>query len=408
MTDAERVERLLRSALVPVEPPGALRRPLRAAARRTRRGCGRRAGRLGSRRRCATRATGRAPRPPSVVGGSLAERHSARARPPAAPQARRRRPEGSSSAVGASPRTSRSARASGLPVRGTGREVADPHRPGSRRTGDRGGGHPQSRGRGGYAARPGRRPARIRAALRPPRRRGLLARYRMVGNRVTAEDITAGGLPVDLAQPAALRPGPRKRAHVGARHRAQPGDRCAPPKRRARPPAETIEGIEERPRGARAYRRGGGRREEARTIRTLWTRSRGAAQDDRARLLRGLFHSQIAELLDEPIGTVKGRMRLGLDKMRRQLSEGFAAGGIRMTARPRPLQGGDRRLPAGGADRASSARGSSAIWPTARACRDEIEQLRPAADALPRSVEQVEPPPSAQGRADGGRRARGG
>jgi Anti-sigma-K factor rskA/Putative zinc-finger len=27
-------------------------------------------------------------------------------------------------------------------------------------------------------------------------------------------------------------------------------------------------------------------------------------------------------------------------------------------------------------------------------CRDEIERLRPAADALPRSVEQVEPPPS--------------
>jgi anti-sigma-K factor RskA len=27
-------------------------------------------------------------------------------------------------------------------------------------------------------------------------------------------------------------------------------------------------------------------------------------------------------------------------------------------------------------------------------CRDEIEQLRPAADALPRSVEQVEPPPA--------------
>jgi anti-sigma factor RsiW len=27
-------------------------------------------------------------------------------------------------------------------------------------------------------------------------------------------------------------------------------------------------------------------------------------------------------------------------------------------------------------------------------CRDEIEQLRPAADALPRSVEQIEPPPA--------------
>jgi DNA-directed RNA polymerase specialized sigma24 family protein len=33
-------------------------------------------------------------------------------------------------------------------------------------------------------------------------------------------------------------------------------------------------------------------------------------------------------LLNEPIGTVKGRMRLGLEKMRRQLSEGFVAGGI--------------------------------------------------------------------------------
>jgi RNA polymerase sigma-70 factor, ECF subfamily len=42
----------------------------------------------------------------------------------------------------------------------------------------------------------------------------------------------------------------------------------------------------------------------------------------------GFSHSQIAELLEEPIGTVKGRMRLGLDKMRRQLSEGYAAGGF--------------------------------------------------------------------------------
>ena len=42
----------------------------------------------------------------------------------------------------------------------------------------------------------------------------------------------------------------------------------------------------------------------------------------------GFSHSQIAELLDEPIGTVKGRMRLGLDKLRRQLAEGYAAGGL--------------------------------------------------------------------------------
>ena len=31
-------------------------------------------------------------------------------------------------------------------------------------------------------------------------------------------------------------------------------------------------------------------------------------------------------------------------------------------------------------------------------CRDEVERLRPAADALPRSVEQMEPPPSLKAR----------
>ena len=33
----------------------------------------------------------------------------------------------------------------------------------------------------------------------------------------------------------------------------------------------------------------------------------------------GYTQSEIAKLLEEPLGTVKGRMRLGLDKMRRQL-----------------------------------------------------------------------------------------
>src|SRR3954470_22124810 len=34
----------------------------------------------------------------------------------------------------------------------------------------------------------------------------------------------------------------------------------------------------------------------------------------------GFTHSEIAEMLEEPLGTVKGRMRLGLAKMRDQLS----------------------------------------------------------------------------------------
>jgi RNA polymerase sigma-70 factor (ECF subfamily) len=33
----------------------------------------------------------------------------------------------------------------------------------------------------------------------------------------------------------------------------------------------------------------------------------------------GFSQSEIADMLDTPIGTVKGRMRLGLDKMRGQL-----------------------------------------------------------------------------------------
>jgi RNA polymerase sigma-70 factor (ECF subfamily) len=34
----------------------------------------------------------------------------------------------------------------------------------------------------------------------------------------------------------------------------------------------------------------------------------------------GFTHVEIAEMLDEPLGTVKGRMRLGLTKMRGALA----------------------------------------------------------------------------------------
>jgi RNA polymerase sigma-70 factor (ECF subfamily) len=37
----------------------------------------------------------------------------------------------------------------------------------------------------------------------------------------------------------------------------------------------------------------------------------------------GFTHSQIAEILGAPIGTVKGRMRLGIEKMRAGLAEGI-------------------------------------------------------------------------------------
>lgn len=38
----------------------------------------------------------------------------------------------------------------------------------------------------------------------------------------------------------------------------------------------------------------------------------------------GFSHSEIASMLDQPLGTIKGRMRLGLEKMRAVLGEGAA------------------------------------------------------------------------------------
>jgi RNA polymerase sigma-70 factor, ECF subfamily len=66
------------------------------------------------------------------------------------------------------------------------------------------------------------------------------------------------------------------------------------------------------------------RRETAREV-------RGAIRglpDDQSRVIElayfgGFSHSEIAEMLNEPLGTVKGRMRLGMDKIRATLAEGI-------------------------------------------------------------------------------------
>ena len=41
----------------------------------------------------------------------------------------------------------------------------------------------------------------------------------------------------------------------------------------------------------------------------------------------GFTHSEIAEMLGMPLGTVKGRMRLGLEKIRYVLAEGMGIDG---------------------------------------------------------------------------------
>jgi RNA polymerase sigma-70 factor (ECF subfamily) len=55
----------------------------------------------------------------------------------------------------------------------------------------------------------------------------------------------------------------------------------------------------------------------------------GQLPEDQSRVIHlayfgGFSHSEIAEMLNMPLGTVKGRMRLGLEKIRSQIAEGLA------------------------------------------------------------------------------------
>jgi RNA polymerase sigma-70 factor, ECF subfamily len=67
------------------------------------------------------------------------------------------------------------------------------------------------------------------------------------------------------------------------------------------------------------------RRETAREV-------RGAIEDlpdDQSKVIRlayygGFSHSEIAEMLNQPLGTVKGRMRLAMEKIRATLAEGLS------------------------------------------------------------------------------------
>ena len=84
----------------------------------------------------------------------------------------------------------------------------------------------------------------------------------------------------------------------------------------------SAEGIEERFEAKETTPGEAARREEARSVRSALEE----LPDEQTRVIElayfgGFSHSQIADMLDMPIGTVKGRMRLGLDKLRRSLAE---------------------------------------------------------------------------------------
>jgi RNA polymerase sigma-70 factor (ECF subfamily) len=86
------------------------------------------------------------------------------------------------------------------------------------------------------------------------------------------------------------------------------------------------EGIEERFEARERTDVEAARREEAAAVRTAL----GSLPPDQVQVLElayfgGFTHTEIADILDAPVGTVKGRMRLGLKKMRAQLGESQVA-----------------------------------------------------------------------------------
>ena len=145
--------------------------------------------------------------------------------------------------------------------------------------------------------------------------------YRMVGNKVTAEDVSQEAF-LSIWR-SRLRYAPERgsvRTWVLGivHHRAIDALRrnLVHDKRRA-----SAEGIEERFEAPEQTDVEVARRDDARVV-------RGALEklpDEQCKVIElayfgGFSHSEIAEMLDMPIGTVKGRMRLGLDKLRHGLA----------------------------------------------------------------------------------------
>jgi RNA polymerase sigma-70 factor (ECF subfamily) len=150
--------------------------------------------------------------------------------------------------------------------------------------------------------------------------------YRMVGDRVAAEDISQEAflsiwrsrMRYDSAR------GSVRTWVLGIVHnRAIDALRRGASYERRR---EQLDVVEERHEAPERTDVEAARREEARSVHSaLDTLPADQRRTIELAYFGGFSHSQIAELLDEPIGTIKGRMRLGLGKLRDQLAD-LAAG----------------------------------------------------------------------------------
>lgn len=149
--------------------------------------------------------------------------------------------------------------------------------------------------------------------------------YRMTGNRTAAEDVSQEAFLSIWRSRLRYQPerGSVRTWVLGIVHnRAIDALRRSLVHERRR---STVEGIEERQEAPELTEVEVARREEVRHVQSALD----SLPEDQRRTIElayfaGFSHSQIADMLDTPIGTVKGRMRLGLEKLRRHLAEGFA------------------------------------------------------------------------------------
>ena len=147
--------------------------------------------------------------------------------------------------------------------------------------------------------------------------------YRMVGQRNAAEDV------VQEAFLAIWRSGARfDRARGSVRtwvlgivhHRAVDALRRSSIRDTRR---TTDEGLEERLVAGENTEGEVARRDEASAVRAaLETLPPEQSQVIELAYFGGFTHTEIAGILDAPVGTIKGRMRLGLEKMRSNLGQG--------------------------------------------------------------------------------------
>lgn len=156
---------------------------------------------------------------------------------------------------------------------------------------------------------------------------GFSLAYRMVGDRVVAEDISQEAFLSIWRSRHRYQPdrGSVRTWVLGiVHHRAIDALRRNLVHDRRRSSAEGIEERHEAPERERTDVVAA-RREDAQHVRSAL----GDLPDEQCRVIElayfgGFSHSQIAEMLEMPIGTVKGRMRLGLEKLRTHLKEKVA------------------------------------------------------------------------------------